>query len=350
MADLKVLVEEAYRINVYLDTNILIDYVENKFPLLNQSIDYLSKNPFVNLRSSHFVLFEFTEIRKAMLFWKNVDPLESSPFDNRVKSEIKKEWKYKNVDYSVYKDEITQTVLAELEKFKTDLGLNFDEHVLHEELVYPTSSLCLATKISREDCLVMVSCMYPNENLKLDHCLLLTRDAQYFKAVQENVNEVQQVFEDNELNTPVLIRTQNLQDDSSGVKYNLYDNNNPQANIEQFWVHLILNTIKQKLPTLYLGKTYNYGTKGVAANCIYFELDGANTMLQDSTGLLFIRNDLSSCNIIAGPFEYWNNGNKINLPHSNPEFPRYSFLKEKIAPQLLSKLREEGNLVFYNYD
>ena len=181
--------------NVYLDTNILIDYVEGKYPLLKRSIDFLSHCPFVYLRSSHYVLFEFTEVRKSLLFWKKADPEESRPFDNKVKSEIKSEWKYNNVEYATFKDEITNTVLAELDMFRDVLGINFEEHVLHENLVYPTSSLCLATKISREDCLVMVSCMHPDVNLKLDHCLLLTRDARYYKAVQENDAEVKEVFE-----------------------------------------------------------------------------------------------------------------------------------------------------------
>lgn len=349
MADTHLIVEEAYRVNVYLDTNILIDYVEGQFPLLNRSIEYLAQCPFVTLRSSHYVLFEFTEVRKAQLFWEKADPGKTRPFDNKVKSEIKTSWKYNNVEYAAFKGDITGLVLAELELFRTKLGIDFDEHVLHENLVYPTSSLCLATKISREDCLVMVSCMHPDEELKLDHCLLLTRDAQYYKAVQENDADVKKVFEDNDLEPPILIRTENLQDEGSGTQYNLY-NDIAETNIEEFWRGLILSNIKRNMVSQYVGQTYSFGADGIAAECIYFEMDGDDKTLRDSEGLYFIGRELSLRTVIAGPFEYWNNGNAVSLPHSNADFPKYSFRKEGISPDILTKLRETGNLVFYNND
>lgn len=342
------IVEEAYRVNVYLDTNILIDYVEGKYPLLNRSIEYLAQCPFVTLRSSHYVLFEFTEVRKALLFWEKADPGKIRPFDNKVKNEIKAGWKYNNVEYATFKDDITNQVLAELELFRTK-GIDFDEHVLHENLVYPTSSLCLATKISREDCLVMVSCMHPDEELKLDHCLLLTRDAQYYKAVHENDADVKKVFADNELETPILIRTESLQDERNGTQYNLY-NNMEGADIEAFWQGLILTNIKRNMAAQYVGQTYSYGVDGIAAECIYFEMDGNDKILQNSPGLNFIGRDLSFKIVVAGPFEYWNNGEVISLPHNNPDFPKYSFRKEGISAEMLAKLREKGNLVFYNND
>ena len=100
----------------------------------------------------------------------------------------------------------------------------------------------------------------------------------------------------------------------------------------------------------YVGQTYSFGAEGIAAECIYFEMDGNDKTLQESTGLYFISRDLSFRTIIAGPFEYWNNGKVTLLPHNNPDFPKYSFRKEEIALDMLAKLREKGNLVFYNND
>ena len=60
-------VEEKYRVNVYLDTNILLDYIENVSQSLNDSIEYLANNPFVCLRSSHYVLFEFGREQKGKI-------------------------------------------------------------------------------------------------------------------------------------------------------------------------------------------------------------------------------------------------------------------------------------------
>ena len=215
------IIEPEYRVNIYLDTNILFDYVEKQFPLLNTTVDFLAQCPFVNLRSSHYVLYEFTENRKIRLFWEKADPNKSGVYN---KYKIKQSWKYNQREYLEFKNDITTQVEAELDLFRNQLQINFDEHVLHEGLVYPTNSLCLQTKISKEDCLVMVSCMNPLKETKLDHCLLLTRDEQYYKAFNENTAESDKVFNDNGLRKPILIRTEELSLGENAPQYNLYDN------------------------------------------------------------------------------------------------------------------------------
>jgi hypothetical protein len=340
------IVEEQYRVNMYLDTNILVDYVEKKYPLLNKSIDFLAQSPFVNLRSSHYVLFEFTEVRKVGLFWQKAAPNDSEDY-KKARNTIRSCWKYNGRDYNEFKADISAQVKSELEMLRSGLSLDFDDHVLHEELVYPTNSLCLATKISKEDCLVMISCMNPYKQQKLDHCLLLSRDEQYYKAYEENKDEAEKVFSDSGLNKPTMIRTESLQVDEHGTKYNLYENDE-HVDIVQFWKSLILKTIKGKLSDTYVGSTYLHGASEVARKCIYFNMDGDDKILKKSEGLVFITRDLSDVVILGGPFEFWNN-EKVELPHSNPDDPKYSFLAHGMKPEVLNKLRETGNLVFY-YD
>lgn len=345
MASVNNIIEPEYRVNVYLDTNILVDYIEGKFPLLKRSIDFLVNCPYVNLRSSHYVLFEFTEVRKVNLFWEKSDPAKSEDY-KKVKSTIKKEWKYNGRDYNEFKSDIINQVGTEVEFFKSQLQIDFNEHVLHEGLIYPANSLCLATKISREDCLVMVSCMHPTEESKLDHCILLSRDEQYYKAYNENKEDADKVFGTSNLNNPSLIRTENLHIGEHGTLYNLYDSNG-RTDIENYWVALIKETLRSNLQDRYVGTTYLYGKKGVAAQCLYFDMDGAEKTLIDSDGLYFVYNDLSSKAIIPGPFEYWNYGKRINLPNTNTDYPKYSFKPEAMSAELLQKLREAGHLVFY---
>lgn len=346
MANANSIIEPEYRVNVYLDTNILVDYVEKTYPLLNKSIDFLAQCPFVNLRSSHYVLFEFTEVRKLRLFWTKADPTKTESYE-KVRYSIKKTWEYNGRTYDDFKTEISGIVSSELELIKNSLQLNFDEHVLHEGLVYPTNSLCLASKISKEDCLVMVSCMHPDKDVVLDHCLLLTRDSQYFKAYSDNRADADRVFGENELNTPVLVRTEDLRIKEQGTQYNLY-NNDGHYDIEQYWIWLITTTMKSNQASMYVGTTYEHGGNEIAKKCVYFEMDGDNKVLRTSSGLYVVFNDLSQKAILAGPFEFWNN-QRVDLPHTNPDFPKYSFKMEDITPELLNKLRENGNSVFY-YD
>lgn len=67
---MSLVIEEKYRIPFYLDTNILVDYLDGTFPCLNQSLEYLSKCPFSELRSSHYVEYELVEVRKLILFFR----------------------------------------------------------------------------------------------------------------------------------------------------------------------------------------------------------------------------------------------------------------------------------------
>lgn len=346
MASASNIIEPEYRVNVYLDTNILFDYAENQFPLLTKSIDFLVQCPFVYLRSSHYVLFEFTENRKIKLFWEKADPTKSQEY-SKVKYEIKKSWKYNNKEYAEFREDITKQVESELNLFRNQLNIDFDEHVLHEDLVYPTNSLCLQTKISKEDCLVMISCMNPDKDDYLNHCLLLTRDKQYYKAYNENTAESDKVFNDNGLQKPILIRTEELSLGEHEPQYNLYDING-RSDIEHYWVGLILNTLRKLQSDKYVGTTYEYGVNEPANKCIYFEMDGEDKTLRKSEGLIFIYNDLTKRVIIPVTFDFWNI-EKVSLPHSNLDFPKYSFKTDGMDEELLNKLRENGNLVFY-YD
>ena len=364
------IVDEEYRVNIYLDTNILVDYIEGTYPLLNKSIDYLCSCPFVNLRSSHYVLFEYTEVRKYNLFMSKSDKTKSANFKDKlyslfsrkdreldkdaIKARIKKTWNRNNVDYNHIKTEIINKIQEELDLLKNKLDLDFDEHVLHEALVFPTNSLCLSTKISKEDCLVMVSCMHPKEKKKLEHCILLSRDDQYYKSYQNNINDVDAVFQASNLVLPQFIHTNKIMHHQN-KQLNLYKNSsidikNSSIDISEVWNDIICAALKAKHSDSYIGETYSFGKKGIAAQCVYFDTKNLNITLQESDGLLFISKDLTTKISIAGPFEYMNNDNKITLPHRNPQFTKYSFLPSSVASDILVKLRQKGNLVFYeNY-
>ena len=101
------IVDNKFKVDFFLDTNILVDYVQGENQLLVQSLDYLAKCPFVTLRSSHYVEFEFTEIRKRNEFFKIVrgEYPSKKPEDRKcVKNYGSKNWKDGEFDYLIYKD------------------------------------------------------------------------------------------------------------------------------------------------------------------------------------------------------------------------------------------------------
>lgn len=342
-------VEEKYRVNVYLDTNILLDYIENVSQSLNDSIEYLANNPFVCLRSSHYVLFELVENRKARLFFERT----KNEGDTYNKGLLKRSWNNNGHDYTEYKAEITQQVLKDVSHLKDDLNIDFNEHVLHEGLLLPTNEVCLNTKVSKEDSLVTVSCMNPKLNVPIDYCLILTHDRQFCKSFTDAKNDIYDVFARRNIKMPKLINVVQFPINGDGGYVDLYSVSSKDILI-QYWNDLILASLKEMLNDIYIGGTYKFGSNGIPARCIY--IDGSEArgkQLRSSDGLICISKDLKHWIIINNskevPIEYWNMGTKISLPILIEEKPKYSFYKKDIKDEELVWMREKGNLVFY-YD
>lgn len=343
-------VETKFRVNVYLDTNILLDYIGNVSQALNYSINYLVSCPFVHLRSSHYVLFEFVENRKALLFFEKT----KKEGDVYKKGLLKRSWENNNHDYLEFCDEIKQQVMSEVAHLKNDLNIDFDEHVFHEGLLYPTNEVCLNTKISKEDSLVTVSCMNPKFNDPIDYCLILTHDRQYCKSFDEAKETVFKILSNRHMHLPKLVNAVEFPINDTGGRSDLYSVKSNDL-VLQFWNKLLVSTLKNMLNDIYLGETYKYGSKGVPAKCIYIDAsENLGKQLRKSEGLVFISKDLRhykiiDCHTNGRELEYFNMGRRCVLPEEISENPKFSFYKEDIKKEDLEWLRNKGNAVFY-YD
>lgn len=352
------IVEEKFRVNIYLDTNILVDYFEKNYPLLNTSINLLAKSQFVNLRSSHFVLFEYTEVRKANLFrkilvsnerlsvWKRLQTLLCRGKRKRFfnKAYIKQcRWCIGGEDYDTYASEITSQVEEEVSFIKEELNIDFDEHVLHSQLIAPTIKLCLGSKLSKEDCLVILSCVLPKEETRLSNCAILSRDKDMFRSFEEKRPEINQLFKNRGLTIPVLVKSTSV-----NGRVDLYSNSG--VDLQECWNKVICGLIIQNNASDFIGRTYSYGATGPSAKCVYFMLNDRNAELKPMTELYFIAKDLSWVKHVKVDAPFWNKGKEVSLPHSNPDYPKYSFMPSGLLPEDLLRLREEGALVFYAYD
>lgn len=337
-------VDEQFKINIYLDTNILVDYIESASSVLVESLDFLAQSAFVILRSSHYVEYEMTEVRKKRLFYYKVR--NRYPLKGESLAEIKQTWELDGKQYDEFRDEITQTVISEFGMLEEKLGVRFDDHVLHQKLIYPTRDLCLATKVSREDSMVMVSCMYPNQDELLEFGVLLSNDKQYISASMQSEVEINDVFQKYGIRFPVLLNTKEL--DNGSRSLNLIDNKDfDKEKLHSFWTVLLLNLIRKKHQQTYLGHTIKIGKSKRALDLVFIDIEEPNKPLVDSSGLFFVLNDLSGTIEIGKDFDYWDNNSPVSLPHVNPDDTEYS-IKPQINMELLAKIQERGNLVFYS--
>lgn len=343
-------IEPRYIVNVYLDTNILLDYIEGNFPSLNISIKYLADNSFVHLRSSHYVLFELVENRKARLFFEKT----KKPDDIYKKGMIKRNWSNNGHDYFEFSNEIKEQITKDIIHLKDELNIDFDEHVLHEGLLHPSNEVCLNTKISKEDSLVTVSCMNPQQDEpSLEYCLILTHDRQYFKSFNDSVATISRILESRSIKAPKLLNVVQFPLNSAGGSIDLY-NITSSTKVKELWNQVIQNSLKEMLKDAYIGKTYKFGTEGISAKCIFINAEESiGKALRTSDGLVCISKDLKQYKIISGdkdkPLTYWNMGKSVTLPITIEKNPYFSFYIGYLKNEDLKWLREKGNLVFY-YD
>lgn len=340
---MKTFVDDRYKIHIYLDTNILVDYVEQRNNLLNQSLDYLSNSPFVLLRSSHYVEFEFVEVRKRNEFYRCV---KGTLPDAGTNFGYAKEWVLDDVSYEIHKNAVTKKVEEDLEIIKEQLSIDFDDHVLHDKLIGPTKDICLSTKISREDSLVMVSCMYPKPSPSdlLEFGVILSNDKQYQEAFDSEKDTIENILNDNGIFIPSFLNLKQLQcEDGKIINLNAPD---IQLDLMALWNHILKQLIIQKHFEDFIGRTITPPQR--IENSVAIELHESGLSLYDSDALICIPKDLSQFIIFNKDFNYWNADNEIKkLPFSNPDDIGYSFTPSIADSSVLNLIRQKGNLMFY---
>lgn len=332
-------VEDRYKIHIYLDTNILVDYVEQNNSLLNKSLEYLSNCPFVILRSSHYVEFEFVEVRKRNEFYKCVRGSLPAPDENMS---FVKEWILDGKTYEEYKATVTNKVEEDIKKVKEQLDIDFDDHVLHEKLIEPTKDICLSTNISREDTLVMVSCVFPKPDDKLPFGVILSNDKQYKDAFDNSKDAIENTLKNKEISIPSFLSIKQLQYENGRIiNLNVQDTN---VDITLLWNWIVRQMIIKKHYDAFVGETIVPMKK--LTNCIAISKK-ENPTIYDSDGLVFIPNDLSRTIIIEKNKNYWNGGIKITqLPYTNTTDLEYN-LEVACSVSDMKVLCQKGNLVFY---
>lgn len=336
------IVDEKFKVDFFLDTNILVDYVQGENQLLVQSLDYLAKCPFVTLRSSHYVEFEFTEVRKKNEFFKIVhgEYPSKKPEDRKcVKNYGSNDWKDGDFDYLSYKDTIQSCIEQNLNLLKNNLKVDFDDHVLHEKLVKTTCKIVLQTKISREDSMVLVSCMYPKPVEKLLYCVILTNDKQYNDAYKNSEECVDEILGHDDVYLPQFFCLKDMP---------VHQLKN-ESDIIEFWNKAIASFIKDKNASDYVGHTIKPNAKSITNGHIWFDMEEKHKKLYGSDGLVFISQDLSDYqNLVNCNKYYGNDGFCSELPFTVPDDTKFSIKLEFEDIEILSRIQKNRYYVFYD--
>jgi hypothetical protein len=347
-----------FKVKFYLDTNILSYILDNTYSGVTDTIKILGQLPFVDLVSSRFVVFELAGIRKREHYLREMVKTQSGTGTLNMSSLLKYKDGYSapELEFSLIKDQIKQKVEQELQTIVNIHYIDYKGNTLHDELLEPTVELCLSSKISKEDSLVLVSALLPVKQKPESDVSLITKDKQFSEAYDEF--QLQPFLNSYTLCKPDVeyIKGIALAD---GTNVNL-THPSDDARLPGFWVEKIKEMLIKKNAHLFLGKTFPPHSPGnLPPHCICFKLN-ANTNLPNNIIVTFISKTLDFIySIRISVKDFWNTTSIKAYPFVANQVVNISFLAFDadannepipIPANIVSTLREDGHLVFIHPD
>ncbi|HEY4061200.1 MAG TPA: hypothetical protein VGM30_04830 [Puia sp.] len=346
-----------FKIKIYLDTNILSFILDGIYSGVTTSIQILGQSEFVDLVSSRYVIFELAGIRKKEHFLREVLKTQTGNGTTNLSSllKYKDDYSSSSVEFSAIKGLIKQKVEQEIETIVNTHYIDYKANFLHDGLLEPTVEICLSSKISKEDSLVMISALLPEKQKPEGNVCMLTKDQQFTTAFAEH--DLEPILQNFSLTAPNIehIKGISLLD---GTNVNL-TNQADDARLSTFWINKIKEMILGKNTHLYLGKTFTPNSLNLPPNCICFKLK-ENTNLPNNINLTFISKSLDFIYTIKLVVkEFWNNSAIHNYPFISTQLTNISFLgldfdnannPTPISANIVSRLREQDHLVFIHPD
>ena len=365
---------EPYKIKIFLDTNILCDIVGKKYSGINDTISFLNNCPFAELTTSRYVIFEFLDVRKKLLYQEEVARVKGNSHKNRKWWEF---WKFfsskttaidenvlvrytekfdnREVKFHDYKNTIIDKIDIDIETLKS-LDIKSDLHILHDELLAPTKEINLHSKLSREDSIVSISSILPDNSTKEAFVVLLTRDKNFVSYFNEV--DLSLIFDAHGLNAPIVEHVRDFKL-TSGFRVNLTD---PRDDIKlpTFLTSKLKEMIVEKNKSLFLGKTFSPTGVGFPADALCFKLQ-PNFLLNKNIYLTIIGVNFDFIYSVRCPVSdfYYNSPTPIlEYPFSNINEVNIAFTPKddttgtilSLDTPIITRLREEGNLIFLNPD
>jgi hypothetical protein len=308
--------------------------------------------------SSEYVLLEFIGARKREHY------LRESLSQTRVLEKhinLSSLLKYHNqyslpeIKFHTLLPNIKNNVDDEKERISSDYGINFSSG-FHRELFNPTSDICLSSKISKEDSLVLVSAILPTEGTINENVILFTSDAEfhtwfYEKEVETGINDV---FDKFKISRPDLQYIRNINGDNN-QKFNLSETVKLNDVVNNFNSYIKKN-LQKKLDSLFVGVTFTPQVHNFPNDCIALKVTSNNTILKNNH-ITIIGKDLDFVYNTENKISFWNNGQEISddgfTATEGNSFLSFKLPINDTIPEktdILAKLKEEGNLIFIHPD
>ena len=350
-------VHDDFCLRFFLDTNLLIYLIDNTYQSLTDLIELINDSEFAQLVSSKYVILEFVGARKREHYYRIAakNSMEKSGTSEiNFSSLIKYKDSFKNPD-AVFEDEIEgirNEVLSEVDRIAIDFGIEYEYSSLHADLLQPTLDVCLSSKIASQDSLVLVTSALPQPQ-QTNSVVMLTNDNSFYQSYNDsNVSAL--LNETHSIEPPRILRLNSNQ-------YNVIaigDNAISREEMKKRLTSMIIDLMKNKLASYYLGKTITPNNDGFPKGCIALKIEPGKTLNQENY-LIIIGEKLDYFYTTKKPINFWHNNNPINDGfEATAGNNKLTFMidifesieDENVGQEMLTEINTTGNLVFIHPD
>lgn len=344
---------DKFKIKVFLDTNILCYLVDETYPALNLFIKELGEMPMVDIISSEFVLTEFIGVRKQEHYFREaikkgeIDDIQIN-FASLIKNN--KRYDIPRLPFTTLKDSIYAAVKADESKITSDYKISFCCG-FNRHLLKPTSDICLSSKISKEDSLVLVSAIYADDNSVISNkTLLLTNDNDFHAWFIEAKNEISDIFNDHSINIPHIEHLCKI-GNNAGWDIPVLNFTDPKnTDVKNYAIEYIKKLFLNEYKELYIGKIFQEKSS-LPEKCFCFKAE-IDTKIPNNSYIVIIDSNLHFVYCSEHPVCLWQNkaitDDSITCADGNNNL---SFMLDAdLDNSVLTKLKGANNLIFIHPD
>jgi hypothetical protein len=347
-----------FKTTFFVDTNILCYLVDSTYPSLNEFIGHIKQCSMISLISSEYVLLEFVGVRKREHYLREAlhqTQAENKPINLSSLLKYHNQYSLPEIEFHLLLPQIKSNVDAEKERITSEFGISFSSG-FHRDLFNPTSDICLSSKISKEDSLVLISSVLPNEGIANENVILFTSDADFHSWFNEKELEasINDIFEKHDISKPDLQYIRNINGDNN-QRFNLSDAVEMNDVIDNFTSY-ISKKLKDRLGKLYIGNSFTPQNRNFPNDCVCLKVK-SNLPVQKNKHITIIGKKLDFVYNSEHKISFWNNNQEIpdegftaTDDNNNLSFKIEIDDADPEKANILAKLKEEGNLIFIHPD
>lgn len=333
--------------------------MDETYESLNLIVQHFNSIDFVEIECSNFVLYELISVRKLEHYIRKLSD-EAKKGNKKVNFSSlirhRSKWNAPELPYSRCSKNVKAEVEKELEQLTTDCSIKFTGDI-HKSVWNPHKDFVLSSKLSKEDCMVLMSSALPDIGRTQDNLLFFTNDEDFYKAYKDKEDKtvIDKVFCDNKIVKPNVYYIKSVPYSDTGNNcLNLREKLNG-CKIKSFANSFLLNHLKKANQKYYLGKIIKCKSK--KDNLLCFSLK-ANQLNQDIY-LTIVTKKLEVINIPSRQKSFWSYGEIKSFPYSPTKDEKSREIsirlldksgKSLLSQEQWSKVKVNGNLVFVHPD